>query len=345
MATKQILTAPARPAGRTIVLCVDEGVSDPEHGALYRRKESNVVRIHDAILRDAPNQVSIYLSGRSDREIETGAFCPLASASLLAEAFAALTMAVVLGDKIFLVGAGRGAAVCVNLARLLAEQGLPERATVWKNRAGRVTHVQYSECIYKKEGTKSKGRAVAIEQMILLDPLVSLSFPALLSPSGVTGHVLVESAAAPANIGKVLSLLAIDDHREFFEPLILDRAASVTEVWLPGMHEAVVGVGRERAVSDIGLAVATETLLKQGVQLYEPATLEINRNLGGVGVLSCEVQPTSMKRRDRAIRTNQNADGGLPRIHVSAIARAKNSPDYAPKSLLNLGGKFAEWQV
>jgi uncharacterized protein (DUF2235 family) len=344
MTVKQVVVSPRAPR-KTLIVCLDEGVADPVNGRHYLRGASNIVRLHDAILRDSDSQISIYIPGQSGSERGLSDFSVGAVDELCGEAHAALVSAWNPGDTLILVGAGRGASVCIELARQLAAHGIPDRATVWKDATGRVSYMQRNECVYKKDGSQKTHSSVAVDLLVALDPLAEVRFPKEYAPGASDGMFrLVSSTETPSSVNKLVSMLAIDDHRHFFEPLILEESNIVTEIWVPGMHEAVVGTGRERLISDIPLSLAVRTLKSHGVHFYKPALDEITDNRDGLGVLGCEEQPTAMLRRDRTIRTNQTAAGmsgsGRPQIHAAAEARMKRQADYRPASLQALNGEY-----
>lgn len=342
MTVKQVVVSPRVPR-KTLVVCIDEGILDPENGRHYQRGASNIVRLHDAILRDDIEQVSIYLPGRSASECATDSFQATAIVELCGEAHAALVSAWNPGDQLIFVGAGRGACVCIELARLLEKHGIPDRATIWKDSAGRVSYMQYNECVYKKDGAVKADANISVDLLVAFDPLAEIS-TSIFSPATSNGTFrLVSSTATPSNVKRLISFLAIDDHRRFFEPLVLDKSNVATELWVPGMHEAVVGSGRERLIADIPLALAVRLLQEKGVKFYPPALEEISENKDGAGVLSCEDQGQSV-RRDRNIYSNQGSAGKsgkpTPVVHVSAIARMKRQKDYQPTSLHALNGDY-----
>ncbi len=349
MTVKQVIISP-RTANKTIVICVDEGVRDPENGRHYARGESSVVRLHDSILRDSQKQLSIYIPGRSSSEIATNSFSPTALVELTGEAYASLIGTWIPGDRIVLVGAGRGGSVCVELARLVAKHGIPERATVWKDQTGRISYVQMSECVYKKDGAQHSTGGESIELVALLDPLAELVFPSPYAAGAAGTRVnLLSSMVAPVNVASIISLLAIDDHRTFFEPLVFESSSAVSEIWVPGMHEAVVGTSRDRLISDTSLSLLVRVLKDKGVEFYPVALEDISENKDGYGVLSCEDQGMMIVRRDRVIRSNQGQPGkrGVPSpaVHVSAVTRAARQQEYRPSSVAALDGDYSTSSV
>jgi uncharacterized protein (DUF2235 family) len=267
-----------------------------------------------------------------------------AARKTLAEAYVTIVLNYQPGDRLFLVGFGRSAAIAVQLAQLLSVEGIPEWIHYSKDEDGRIVHYEFA-CPFKGTGTGTtlpKSMPVDVEMLGLFDTVATMKVPTEVLGIDVAEVTLLTTHRLPANVRHAYHAVAIDEKRIVFAPHLFDTETRLEEVWFPGVHHAVGGGYTHQLISDIPLRWLMDRAERHGLKFHGDSAEEIDRNLGGLGVLSCEAGsgPANLRDRRIVVRGSGRGRAGTPRVHTSAVARMKTKSSYRPANLAALGARF-----
>lgn len=234
------------------------------------------------------------------------------------------------GDKVMLFGFSRGAAI----ARLFASQienHLPEGA--------------------QKNGF--------IDYLGAFDTVASIGIPNLSDGENPVSDVVFENGSVSIAVKKALHLVALDEKRKAFRPILMNNDQRVTEIWMAGAHSDVGGGFDNDGLSDLALSTMMQHVQQNSEVLYlAPKALDydgINGSEGfGIDFKDMEIRQnhlgqihsSSMERaldgilyESREVYTAPAESHGahMPRVHSSVVARIQDSAHmksaYRPKSL------------
>ncbi|BAX63806.1 T6SS phospholipase effector Tle1-like catalytic domain-containing protein [Burkholderia stabilis] len=330
---------------RRLILCIDESLTDPEFGDQFSYSSSNILRLHNSLLRDSPNQRIIYIPRSSSLTRSPFSSYTCTEWQHLQrrdEAFALLVLNFRPDDKIYLFGAGSGAAVALNVARLIEQIGIPAALTYVCNDEGRIIAIDHPACTRKLQMRNSNHTPCGVQLLGLFDMLEQAHLP--LGVGGVAYQAvnLVESQDIPSCVERAHHLVALDDHRKEFSPALVNQREGVEEIWFMGVHEALVGTGRERMISDIPLSYMIDVSVEAGLEFHRDSLEDVVPNSEGLGVLSCEEQRYFLTRwhREVAVQMNGKRSDIKPRIHETVFRRMHHKSEYRPPNLLALNDHY-----
>ena len=233
------------------------------------------------------------------------------------------------GDKIFIFGFSRGAAI----ARQFAATIIPEIIT---------------------------DQSKPIKFLGVFDTVASIGIPNLKKNDIPVSDVVFEDMYISESIKKALHLLSLDEKRKAFLPTLMNAESRVTEIWFAGAHSDIGGGYRKDGLSDITLEFMLDYLRDEnmGLKFYEPVQLDyenllppeaefkidysdvmINSNPFGQSHQQKRPVITSLItlcNRPLQVMDNDEASKQLPILHHTVADRIYGDPDYKPQSLVHV---------
>jgi len=320
-----------------LIFCFDGTCNDPEDAGDYFEDSSisNILKLHtffggklnplNGKNTNHPNQHSFYYSGVGTRgnwlwKKLNSAFAPPHGdmEDIIEEANKDLTKHYQAGDKIYVFGFSRGAAI----ARMFA-----------------------AHCKQKIEFLGVFDTVAATKGSLDLNPN---TFPA----SGI----VFEDGTMGAHINRAVHLVSIDEKRLAFQPTLFNNDKRILEVWFSGVHSDIGGSYWFDGLSDITLQFMLDsikddlTILKEDDLNYTDLKIkgsqdsicwdDLNVNPLSHGVLH-EQKRTGIQAKTlapRLIRVNENdaiSPNKYPIIHHSVRERFNKVAAYRPYAIRN----------
>jgi uncharacterized protein (DUF2235 family) len=181
------------------------------------------------------------------------------------------------GDKLYIFGFSRGAVVARALSGLLSK-GILKRedvnmfAHVWADYVG-LREIALSGL--PKE--YPRGPAVKYEDK-LSEPNPTIEFLGVFDTvagghgiAEVTQKLRLNQRRVGANVKNAVQLLAIDETRSFFRPIMWTgtgnqgegKTTHLEQIWIPGVHSDVGGAYRDRSLGNISLLTMIDRVIKK----------------------------------------------------------------------------------
>jgi uncharacterized protein (DUF2235 family) len=324
---------------RHFVICIDGTWNDPSDAEEKGSGTTNVFRFHNAVARDDESHYARYFPGVGNQEQNwflgqaLGGALGIGVRQIRNEAYVALVTNYRPGDRLFLLGFSRGAAIARMLAALIHKEGIPESITIVKDENGRVVD-------FDNDGKKTK---IDIEMLGVWDTVASFGIPVNLFGIPFQRINLFTDFTVAPNVKKAYHLLAVDENRDAFTPTLMNQAPKIEEVWFAGVHADVGGGYDKRGLADITLQYMIERAQTHGVVFHQPSVDALSPDSGGV-LHRHRDRPADYKMGHRKIgvqKKNKNTAASKPKIHRSVVERMdKLGREYRPKSILDLNKKF-----
>ena len=337
---------------KNIIICFDGTKNHPRDakqerdwfglGDIEDNGITNVLKLHVMLGGNLTNdahgnkQHSFYYSGvgtygNSIQQIFNAAFSPenLDVGRIIKTAGKDLASVYKEGDRVFLFGFSRGAALARRFAAVLEN--------------------------YLPAGIDLTG---VVRFMGVFDTVASIGFPNLDDDEKPVSDVVFENGTVSHHVAEALHLLSLDDKRIVFHPTLMNMDERVTELWFPGAHSDVGGGFWYDGLSDIALKflVGQMKARKLGLKLTDPAKIKYEKlkapkdeyridledvfvkpNHKGVIHQQDRWWPVARATLDtRSVRVNENdkpSKNHLPVIHHSVVDRVSDIVEYRPKAL------------
>jgi len=337
---------------KNLIFCFDGTDNSPEDAkperrwfGLGRRKDnsvSNIFKLHLFFGGDLNNnptsetQHSFYFSGVGTygswlRQKYNAAVAPdkMDVRYILNMAGAELARHYQAGDRVFLFGFSRGAALARRFAAIISH---------------------YVPTI--------NGNEQVVRFLGVYDTVASIGAPNLDDDKKPRTKVVFENITVSPHIQECLHLLSIDETRIAFQPTLMNREERVTEVWFPGAHSDVGGGFLQHALSDIGLSfMLNELRLRQlGLAILKPEEVDLTKlrvasngyqlTLEDIAIKSEVTGPMHCKKRfwpfskitldKRYVRVNEHGQPSTmaaPLVYYAMPERAKADGDYRPPAM------------
>ncbi len=208
------------------------------------------------------------------------------------------------GDRIFLLGYSRGAAIARALANKIHKDGIRERGTaryaaLSQDDQLRLDHIEL-------EGER---RCADVAFVGLWDTVEAFGLP-------FKSFQIFKNVKLSTKIGRAVHLVSIDEDRHPFLPTLIKYSERVEEIWFPGVHRDIGGGSSERSIADITLGVMSEKLKDLGVALL-PFTPPLQPD--ALGEMN-DNQDSGMKRTVRKIQVLGDTSA-KPMLHSSVLDR------------------------
>lgn len=259
-----------------------------------------------------------------------------------------------LGDRIFICGFSRGAAITRLLARTIDARGAPR--SIWSMRLfGK----------HRTLWTSSRRTPMPIEVLGCWDTVASFGVAKTIAGINFQQLNLFKDLTIPDNVAKAYHMVALDEQRAEFEPTLMDpdpiRLERIVEVWFAGDHANVGGGWATDKLSDITLdfllsrtssGYATDGKTQPGDEswgLYLSA-IKADKTDGASALTSDGVMAVDPEPLGQVRHWFSNLYNYRPRklplhavVSETVFERMKTSaPVYAPQSLFDLNDALDE---
>ncbi|MBS98983.1 MAG: hypothetical protein CMI01_09935 [Oceanospirillaceae bacterium] len=332
------LNGNAKP--RNFFINIDGTWNDPTDASEAGSGVTNVLRFHKAIQR-GENQYSRYFPGVGNEQ-QNGIFGRIfggvfgfGANQIRDEAYVVLVTNYRPGDKIFITGFSRGAAIARMLAQLVHEEGIPSEIEYTKDENGRIVD-------YDSKGNKLCD--VDITMLGCWDTVASFGIP--VDVLGIPFHEinLFKDFTVAKNVKNAVHLLAVDENRDAFKPTLMNKENRIDEIWFAGVHADVGGGYDRHKIADITLSYMIDSAKKHGALFHIDSEEEISANPSGLGVLhKHKERPGNYKmgQRDICVQVkNKLVQTVKPRIHYTVFERMNNKGSYKPKNIQELKNNY-----
>ncbi|CEL92053.1 unnamed protein product [Vitrella brassicaformis CCMP3155] len=335
---------PVKP--KNLIFCFDGTCSDPEDavqertssGGLRDASITNVLKLHLLFGGDLNNgnkhkldQQSLYYPGVGTyghvlNRIFNAGFALTDVGRIIKTGLKDLQTYYKDGDKIFVVGYSRGAAIARRFCSVMSKEIKPE------------------------------ARA-EVELLICFDTVASIGMPDLNVERRPASDVVFENRVIASNIKQALHCVSLDEKRKAFQPTLMNTEERVTEVWFAGSHGDVGGGYRRDGLSDNVLRFVLAELKRRetGVVTIAPTAVKydeisavddeieielddliVEANKFGISHEQSRIWPISKftlhDRRAVKIKNDQITNDP-PVIHHTVAERIYGDDDYRPQSL------------
>lgn len=257
---------------KNIVVCIDGTNNTPDQVELGLLAQTNVFKLFKMLKADkqptiadtahfdaslskryANRQMAFYYTGvgnkfDNDPIVQTLGLAAGAGASgIVQRAYLDITRVYRPGDRIFIFGFSRGAAIARLLARTIDSRGAPR--TLWTLRLfGRHWMVWKSA---------SKQHDVPICVLGCWDTVGSFGIAKTIAGINFQQLNLFKDLSVPDNVQQAYHLVALDEMRDSFEPTLMEpdpiTPHRIIEVWFSGDHANVGGGWATDKLSDVTL--------------------------------------------------------------------------------------------
>lgn len=260
---------------KNIVICLDGTSNTPDQFELGQFAPTNVFKLFSMLRpRDESGvykrgtfdatyakhyndkQIAFYYTGVGNRYDESpvmqyiGQITGWGASNILERAYRDLVRVYKSGDRIFIFGFSRGAAISRMLARAIDKRGAPR--TIWTIRLlGR-------HWIIRKSKHRTLDEAhVPITVLGCWDTVGAFGIAKTIGGINFQKIDMFKDLSIPDNVEQAYHMVAIDEMRDSFEPTLTDPdpivPERIIEVWFAGDHAGVGGGWGTPKLSDISL--------------------------------------------------------------------------------------------
>jgi hypothetical protein len=226
------------------------------------------------------------------------------------------------GDRIYIFGFSRGAAIARMLANDIIECGIPQSIQAQYYRWPEEGEDYLLDIVVK--GPREAGR-VPIRMLGLWDTVTAFGVPWVkIDPFNIL--------TISGNVEQAIHLVAIDEHRKTFDATLMNQErGNVEEIWFAGAHTNVGGGFEDHKLSDIALNFMINRANEAGLQFLHEARIEFSQDgvdfIGDPPPAEYDVTGEFWKagrlwlKTTREIRVRGGKPGAMPRIHKSVFER------------------------
>lgn len=256
---------------KNIVICIDGTSNNPDQVDQGFASTTNVYKLFRMLKSDKQEmfepieilnaslckrydgkQIGLYYAGvgnQFDNDPLLGFFglaTGLGSEDLVERAYLDLVRVYRPGDRVFIFGFSRGAAITRLLARAIDARGAPR--TVW-------TIKLFGK--HRTVWTSKEKRPVPIEVIGCWDTVGSFGLAKTIGGVNLQQLNLFRDMSVPENVRRAYHIVALDERRQEFEPTLMDpdpnRPERIIEVWFAGDHANIGGGWATDRLSDVTL--------------------------------------------------------------------------------------------
>ena len=256
---------------KNIVICLDGTSNTPDQMEMGFLAQTNVFKLFSMLKADkqgavvptghfdaslckryGARQIGLYYAGvgnkyDNDPLLQTfGMAMGMGAGDIVERAYLDLVRVYKPGDRVFIFGFSRGAAISRLLARAIDARGVPR--TVWTLR------------LFGKHRTlwsSSKRKPAAIDVLGCWDTVGSFGVAKTIAGINFQQLNLFKDLTIPDNVAQAYHMLALDEMRDSFEPTLMDpdpiRPERIVEVWFSGDHANIGGGWATDKLSDVTL--------------------------------------------------------------------------------------------
>lgn len=326
----QLNQAANRENPRNLIFCFDGTWNDPSDQHEKGSDITNVLKTYNAAIQDK-SQLAFYYSGVGTQggkldEVVGGATGSGAN-KIRNQGYVDLVKNYRLGDRIFVFGFSRGAAIARLFANQVNQEGIPK-----------TIHFTDQKKKYKAEGDST---TVEITMMGIYDTVASFGIPVNIAGIPFQQIDLGRELSIPGNVGKVFHLVAFNEDRNTFRPTLVNYAENVEEIWFPGVHSNVGGGYSDNGMSDIALKYMIERAKENGMRFKEDHIAKLRPNFTGMVYDRLkEDYPLGLSPRDLVVIKNGGASDLPPKIHYTVFEWIKRFANRTPPHLEKLNGNY-----
>ena len=316
------------PKPRNLIFCFDGTWNDPSNAYEAGSDITNVLKLHRLLVQDNVQQ-SFYYEGvgtGGDLDKIVGGATGKGANKIRNRAYVDLVENYHPGDRVFVFGFSRGAAIARMFAGLLHKRGLPETLRFGAKR-GRF---------------KAVGEAKPIEVTMLgvFDTVASFGIPVDIGINFQQIDLFRDFTVAE-NVKKAYHLVALHEGRRTFIPTLMNAEEKVEEIWFPGVHSDVGGGYAQSGISDIALRYMMDRAGELGLRYDPTLAAAVKPNL--TDIIHDRVREDwalRLENRDiHAISGNQK-NAVPPKIHHTVFERIKRMGLHTPPNLDRLQGRY-----
>ncbi|KUO64720.1 MAG: hypothetical protein APF80_13000 [Alphaproteobacteria bacterium BRH_c36] len=358
---------------KNIVVCLDGTTNTPDQYEFGKLAQTNVFKLFKMLKSDATGaspgfnatfnksygdkQIALYYSGVGNRfdynpivQVLGGA-TGLGAAEVVSRAYLDIMRVYRPGDRIFLFGFSRGAAIARLLARAIDQQGAPQ--TIWAlHLLGR--HIP----VWTSKRPDKLDLNVPVSVLGCWDTVGAFGVGKNIAGIPFQKLDLFKDLTVPDNVEQAYHMVALDELREEFQPTLMEpdpiRPGRIVEVWFSGDHANIGGGWSTTKLSDLTLdfqlrhvssGYACEPSMLPGAETWGLYLSAVNANAktvpaGETDLNVFEVCPDALghlRRWNSSIY--KYTERSLPDhavISETVFDRMRQvTPLYAPKSLFN----------
>ena len=337
---------------KNIIICFD-GTSNHPSDAKQEREWfgfgdiedngiTNILKLHVLFGGDLTNEAhtkkqhSFYYSGvgtygNKIQQMFNAAFAPknLDVARIIKLAGKDLKKVYNNGDRVFIFGFSRGAAIARRFASLIDD--------------------------YLPEDADANG---VVRFLGVFDTVASIGFPNLDDDEKPISDVVFENGTVSPHVKEALHILSLDEKRIAFQPTLMNKDDRITEIWFPGAHSDIGGGFWYDGLSDITLEYLIKELKRRRLGLNVKAADKINYDKlkAPKGEYQIDYDDVFIKPNHkgkvhyqdrwwpvakttlstRHVRVNENdipSSNYRPIIHSRVVDRIDDIVEYRPKAL------------
>jgi hypothetical protein len=256
---------------KNIVVCLDGTSNTPDQMEMGFLAQTNVFKLFRALKGDkqgmftptgqfdaslckkyGEKQIGLYYAGvgnkyDSDPILQTlGMATGKGAADIVERAYLDLVRVYQPGDRIFIFGFSRGAAISRLLARTIEARGAPR--AVWTLRLfGK----------HRRLWSSARKQPMVIDVLGCWDTVGSFGVAKTIAGINLQQLNLFKDLTVPDNVAQAYHMVALDEQRAEFEPTLMDpdpiRPERIVEVWFSGDHANIGGGWATDKLSDITL--------------------------------------------------------------------------------------------
>jgi hypothetical protein len=329
------LASASQGLARNHIICIDGTWNDPDC-------KTNVHRLYKSLPPDGKTQIARYYSGvgvSTNEGVAIEFFGEKVSKTFIAcatglgatpirwQAYCDFVQAYQPGDRIFIFGFSRGAAIARMLANDIDTFGIPELVQAkYHKRRHKDPKLQALFVSNKKCG------AVEIEMLGLWDTVAAFGVP-------WNKIELFKKLIIPANVKKAYHLVAIDEVRKAFDITLINHEDRIEEIWFAGAHTNVGGgFEGDGKLSDITLRFMMKRACEHGIKFASDAFDQLHPSADGKFWLASQwwgLFPPLRGRTQRKVHVEPVQAGIRPRVHKSVIERKEMTKNYKPEERYN----------
>ncbi len=328
-----------------IIICLDGTGNDPEdaiqevskNGVVEDDNISNVLKFHLLAGGNLENdqlskkQKSFYYSGVGTkgtifRRTLASMFANFEPKWIRDKAYKDLCNNYRDGDQIYIFGFSRGAAIARMLASKISDEGINDHNPT-------------------------------IKLLGVWDTVAAMGAPNLKDNTRPISDVLFENGTIADAIENAIHLVAIDERRKAFRPILMNTSNKVEEVWFSGVHSDIGGGYNKDGLSDITLEFMLHRASAQGLEFLKSEEIEyskINEKEALLEEDDVKLDPNILEDihyqerskgaskvtlAERVICVTENdkpSNQHLPIIHYTVKDRIEQVAAYAPDNLKSL---------
>lgn len=258
-------------APKNIVVCLDGTSNTPDQMEMGFLAQTNVFKLFNMLKSDKPGmfaptgqfdaslckkygskQIALYYAGVGNKYDNDplaqilGMATGMGAADVVERAYLDIVRVYRPGDRLFIFGFSRGAAISRLLARAIDARGAPR--SVWTLRLfGK----------HRTLWTSSRKHAVPVDVLGCWDTVGAFGVAKTIAGINFQQLNAFKDLTIPDNVAQAYHMVALDEQRDSFVPTLMDpdpiRPERIVEVWFAGDHANIGGGWATDKLSDITL--------------------------------------------------------------------------------------------